>query len=64
MTARSRRAILPGTYGSNALAIGYAKARPLTAGLVKEFAATAIASGFVTRPIAKAGVQGAAASGG
>ena len=56
--------IVPGNYGSNALAIGYAKDRPLTAAVVKEFTAAAIASGFVTRAIDKAGVRGAAAPGG
>ena len=46
-----------------ALAIGYAKERPLSAAIVKEFTATAIASGFVTRAIDKAGVRGAVAPG-
>jgi polar amino acid transport system substrate-binding protein len=55
--------IVPGNYGSNALAIGYAKERPLTAAVVKEFTAAAIASGFVTRAIEKAGVKGAVAPG-
>jgi polar amino acid transport system substrate-binding protein len=55
--------IVPGNYGSNALAIGYAKERPLTAAVVKEFTAAAIASGFVTRAIDKAGVKGAVAPG-
>jgi polar amino acid transport system substrate-binding protein len=55
--------IVPGNYGSNALAIGYAKERPLTAALVREFTAAAIASGFVTRAIEKAGVKGAVAPG-
>jgi polar amino acid transport system substrate-binding protein len=55
--------IVPGNYGSNALAIGYAKERPLTAAVVKEFTAVAIASGFVTRAIEKAGVKGAVAPG-
>ena len=56
--------IVPGNYRSNALAIGYAKERPLTAALVREFTAAAIASGFVTRAIEKAGVRGAVAPGG
>jgi polar amino acid transport system substrate-binding protein len=55
--------IVPGNYGSNALAIGYAKERPLSAAVVKEFTAAAIASGFVTRAIDKAGVRGAVAPG-
>ena len=55
--------IVPGNYGSNALAIGFAKDRPLTAAVVKDFTAAAIASGFVTRAIAKAGVKGAVAPG-
>ena len=53
--------ILPGSYGSNALAIGYAKDRPATAAFVKEFTTSVIASGFVTRAIEKAGVHGAVA---
>jgi polar amino acid transport system substrate-binding protein len=56
--------ILPGNYGSNALAIGYAKDRSATATFVKEFTTSVIASGFVTRAIEKAGVQGAVAPGG
>ena len=55
--------IIPGNFGSNALAIGYAKERPLTAAFVKQFTEAAIASGFVARAIAKAGVRGAAAPG-
>ena len=55
--------IIPGNYGSNALAIGYAKERPVTAAFVKQFTASAIKSGFVTRSIEKAGVRGAAAPG-
>jgi len=55
--------IVPGNYGSNALAIGYTKERPLTAAVVKEFTAAAIVSGFVTRAIDKAGVKGAVAPG-
>src|SRR5262245_19542929 len=56
--------ILPGNYGSNALAIGYAKDRAATATFVKDFTRSVIASGFVTRAIEKAGVQGAVAPGG
>src|SRR5262245_12862311 len=56
--------ILPGNYGSNALAIGYAKDRSATATFVKDFTRSVIASGFVTRAIEKAGVQGAVAPGG
>jgi polar amino acid transport system substrate-binding protein len=56
--------ILPGNYGSNALAIGYAKDRSATAAFVKDFTTSVIASGFVTRAIEKAGVQGAVAPGG
>jgi polar amino acid transport system substrate-binding protein len=55
--------IIPGNYGSNALAIGYPKERPLAAEYVKQFTAATIASGFVTRAIEKAGVQGAVAPG-
>ena len=55
--------IIPGNYGSNALAIGFAKERPLTAAFVKQFTEGAIASGFVTRAIEKAGVRGAVAPG-
>ncbi len=53
--------ILAGHYGSAALAIGYAKNRPLTAAFVRDFTAAVIASGFVARAITRAGVQGAAA---
>ena len=53
--------IIPGNYGSNALAIGYAKDRPFAAAYVRDFTAAAIASGFVTRAIEKAGVKGAVA---
>lgn len=56
--------ILPGSYGSNALAIGYAKDRPATADFVKGFTTSVTASGFVTGAIEKAGVQGASAPGG
>jgi polar amino acid transport system substrate-binding protein len=56
--------IVPGNYGSNALAIGYAKDRPAAAEFVKQFTAAVIASGFVTRAIEKAGVRGATAPGG
>jgi polar amino acid transport system substrate-binding protein len=56
--------ILPGNYGSNSLAIGYAKERSLTAAFVRDFTAAVIASGFVTRAIEKEGVQGAVAPGG
>ena len=55
--------IIPGNYGSNALAIGYAKERPFAAAFVRDFTAAAIASGFVTRAIEKAGVRGAVAPG-
>jgi polar amino acid transport system substrate-binding protein len=55
--------IVPGNYGSNALAIGYAKDRPLTAAWVKAFTAAAIASGVVTKAIEQAGVRGAASPG-
>jgi polar amino acid transport system substrate-binding protein len=56
--------ILPGNYGSNALAIGYAKDRPAAAAFVKAFTQEAIASGFVTRAIERAGVRGAVTSAG
>jgi polar amino acid transport system substrate-binding protein len=52
--------IVPGNYGSNALAIGFVKDRPLAAAYVKEFTEAAIASGLVTRSIAQAGIRGAA----
>jgi polar amino acid transport system substrate-binding protein len=55
--------IVPGNYGSNALAIGYAKGRPAAAAYVKAFTESAIASGLVTRSIAQAGVHGAIAPG-
>lgn len=55
--------ILPGSYGSSALAIGYAKDRAATAVFVKEFTTAVLASGFVSRAIEKAGVQGASAPG-
>jgi polar amino acid transport system substrate-binding protein len=55
--------IIAGNYGSNALAIGYAKERPLTGAFVRQFTEAVIASGFVARAIAKAGVRGAAAPG-
>ena len=48
--------IIEGSYGSNALAIGYPKQRPETAAFVKKFTETARTSGFVARAIAKAGV--------
>jgi polar amino acid transport system substrate-binding protein len=50
--------IVPGHFGSNALAIGYPKDRPAAAGLVRDFTTAAIASGQVTRSLAKAGVNG------
>lgn len=50
--------IVPGHYGSNTLAIGYPKDRPAVAALVRDFTAAAIASGQVTRSLAKAGVNG------
>jgi polar amino acid transport system substrate-binding protein len=56
--------ILSGSYGSNALAIGYAKDRPATADFVKGFIRSVTASGFVTEAIEKAGVRGAAVPGG
>lgn len=56
--------IIPGNYGSNALAIGYAKDRPATAEFVKEFTTSVIASDFVTQAIEKAGIRGAVAPGG
>ena len=56
--------ILPGSYGSNALAIGYAKDRSATADFVNGFTRSVTASGFVTDAIEKAGLRGAAAPGG
>ena len=56
--------ILSGSYGSNALAIGYAKDRPATADFVKGFTRSVTASGFVDDAIGKAGIRGAAAPGG
>jgi polar amino acid transport system substrate-binding protein len=56
--------VIPGNYGSNALAIGYAKDRPATAVFVKVFTTSVIASDFVTQAIEKAGVRGAVAPGG
>jgi polar amino acid transport system substrate-binding protein len=56
--------VIPGNYGSNALAIGYAKDRPATAVFVNVFTTSVIASDFVTQAIEKAGVRGAAAPGG
>jgi polar amino acid transport system substrate-binding protein len=53
--------IVPGNYGSNALAIGYAKERPAIADFVKQFTADVTASGFVDRAIGQAGVKGAVA---
>lgn len=55
--------IVPGNYGSNALAIGYAKDRPAAAAYVKAFTERVTASGFVTRSIEQAGVRGAVAPG-
>jgi hypothetical protein len=54
---------VPGHYGRNALAIGYAKERPAAAAFIKEFTAAAIKSGFVTESIERAGVRGAVAPG-
>jgi polar amino acid transport system substrate-binding protein len=56
--------VIPGNYGSNALAIGYAKDRPATAVFVKVFTTSVIASDFVTQAIEKAGIRGASAPGG
>jgi polar amino acid transport system substrate-binding protein len=53
--------ILPGSYGSTALAIGYAKDRSATADFVRGFTRSVTASGFVTDAIEKAGLRGAAA---
>ncbi len=53
--------IVPGNYGSNALAIGYAKERSAVAPFLRQFTEHVIKSGFVTRAIEKAGVRGAAA---
>jgi polar amino acid transport system substrate-binding protein len=55
--------IVPGHYGRNALAIGYAKERPAAAAFIKEFTAAAIKSGFVAKSIERAGVRGAVAPG-
>ena len=55
--------IVPGHYGRNALAIGYAKERPAAAAFVQAFTAAAIKSGFVAKSIERAGVRGAAAPG-
>jgi polar amino acid transport system substrate-binding protein len=52
--------ILPGSFGSSALAIGYAKDRPATADFVQGFIRSVTASGFVTGVIEKAGIRGAA----
>lgn len=53
--------IIPGNYGNNALAIGYAKERSHAAAYVRAFTQDVIKSGFVTAAIGRAGVQGAAA---
>ncbi len=55
--------IIPGAYGRNAMAIGYAKDKPAAAAFVKAFTEAAVKSGLVTRSIAKAGVHGAVAPG-
>jgi ABC-type amino acid transport substrate-binding protein len=55
--------IVPGNYGSNALAIGYAKDRATAAPFVKQFTEAVIKSGFVTQAIQKAGVRSAVAPG-
>lgn len=51
--------IIAGSYGTNALAIGYPKQRPATADFVRNFTLAARASGLVARSIATAGVVGA-----
>lgn len=51
--------IVSGSYGTNALAIGYPKERPATAAFVRDFTLDARASGLVSRSIAAAGVVGA-----
>jgi polar amino acid transport system substrate-binding protein len=51
--------ILPGSYGSNALAIGYAKGRPELAAFVRDFTLAARTSGLVAQAIQRAGVHGA-----
>ena len=53
--------IIPGAYGRNAMAIGYAKDKPAAAAFVKQFTDAMVKSGFVTRAIEKSGVQGAVA---
>jgi len=55
--------VIPGKYGSNDLAIAYAKDRPATAAFVKNFTEAVIKSGFVTKAIERAGVRGAVAPG-
>ncbi|HEY7662298.1 MAG TPA: transporter substrate-binding domain-containing protein [Xanthobacteraceae bacterium] len=50
--------ILPGSFGSSALAIGYAKDRAATAVFVKDFTRSVTASGFVAGAIEKAALQG------
>lgn len=55
--------IIPGYYGRNALAIGYAKERRAAAAFVQAFTAAAIKSGFVAKSIERAGVRGAVAGG-
>jgi polar amino acid transport system substrate-binding protein len=55
--------IVPGHYGRNGLAIGYAKERPAAAAFIKEFTAATIKSGFITKSIERAGVRGAVAPG-
>jgi polar amino acid transport system substrate-binding protein len=52
--------IVLGNYGWNELAIGYAKDRPI-AEFVKQFTWSLTSSGFVTRAIEKAGINGAVA---
>jgi polar amino acid transport system substrate-binding protein len=52
--------VIPGRYGVNDMAIGFAKERPAGAAFLKRFTEEAARSGFVTKAIERAGVRGAA----
>jgi polar amino acid transport system substrate-binding protein len=55
--------VVPGAIGRNDMAIGVVKERPAAAAYVKTFTEAMVKSGFVTKAIEKAGVQGAVAPG-
>jgi polar amino acid transport system substrate-binding protein len=55
--------IISGSYGRNAMAIGYVKDKPAAAAFVRAFTETATKSGFVTKSIERSGIHGAVVPG-